>query len=181
MICNSCSFATDRLIVGEWHALSPPDKQQANLDQEVAAMLTEPVTRTLLTAWQGDYTESRAREWIRERDRDGTILLVIDKSTKEPVGLVILIEVESENAFDGIEVRLGYLLSETVWAKGLATELVGGFVGWCRTQDSISTATGGVDADHPASMRVLEKNGFRPVEADGGVSKNHLMYQLRLP
>ena len=123
---------------------------------------------------------SRAREWIGERDKEGTTLLVIDKSTKEPVGLVILIEVDSANAIDGIEVRLGYLLSEPAWGKGLASELVKGFVAWCRTQAPISTLAGGVDADHPASMRVLEKNGLRPVEAEGEVDQRHLMYRLRL-
>ena len=130
-------------------------------------MLTEPVTRMLPSAWQGDYTVSRAREWIRERDQEGTTLLVIDNSTKEPVGLVILIEVDSKNAIDGIEVRVGYLLAESAWGKGLATELVKGLVEWCRTQSTIATLAGGVNADHPVSMRVLEKNGFHPVEGEG--------------
>jgi RimJ/RimL family protein N-acetyltransferase len=180
MICKTCSFSTDRLIVGEWHSLSTPDGRPDDLAQVVTAMLTEPVTRTLPTAWQGDYTVSRAREWIRERDQEGTTLLVIEKSTKEPVGLVILIEVDSENTIDGIEIRLGYLLSEPAWGRGLATELVKGFVGWCRTQAPIATLAGGVDADHPASMRVLEKNGFRPVEADTRTAQDHRLYRLRL-
>ena len=167
-------------MVGEWNSLLLPDRQQGSLAQLVATMLTEPVTRTLPTAWQGNFTLSRAREWIRERDQEGTTLLVIDKSTKEPVGLVILIEVDAEDAIDGIEVRLGYLLSEPAWGKGLATELVRGFVGWCRTQESIATLAGGVDADHPASMRVLEKNGFRPVEADTRTAQDHRLYRLRL-
>ena len=160
--------------------LPPPGGHQENLAQLVAAMLTEPVTRTLPTAWQGNFTVSRAREWIRERDQEGTTLMVIDKSNKEPVGLVILIEVDSENAIDGIQVRLGYLLAEPAWGRGLATELVKGFVAWCRTRAPISTLAGGVDADHPASMRVLEKNGFRPVEADGEVNQSHRLFQLRL-
>jgi len=180
MICKTCSFETDRLIVGEWHSFPPTDRRQDSLAQVVATILTEPVTKTLPTAWQGSYTASRAREWIRERDQEGTTLLVIDKSTKEPVGLVILIEVDSENAIDGIEIRLGYLLSEPAWGKELATELVMGFVTWCRTQAPIATLAGGVDADHPASMRVLEKNGFRPVEGGGETSPNHRLYRLRL-
>ncbi len=88
-------------------------------------MLTEPVTRTLPSAWHGDYKASRSREWIAERDKEGTTLLVIEKSTNEAVGLVILIEVDSENAGEGIEVRLGYLLAESAWGKGLATDLLG--------------------------------------------------------
>ncbi len=102
MMCKTCSFATDRLIVGEWHSLPFSDQRQASLDQVVATMLTEPVTRTLPTAWQGSYTVSRAREWIKERDKEGTTLLVIDKSTNEPVGLLILNEMDSENSIDDI-------------------------------------------------------------------------------
>lgn len=180
MICKTCSFSTDRLIVGEWHSLPFAGRWQGSLDQAVATMLTESVTRSLPTAWQGNYTVSRAREWIGERDQEGTTLLVIDKSTKEPVGLVILIEVESENAIDGIEVRLGYLLSELAWGRGLATELVKGFVAWCRTQAPIAKLAGGVDANNPASMRVLEENGFRPVVGGGEFSPSHQIYRLRL-
>lgn len=180
MICQTCSFTTDRLIVGEWHTLPPPDGHQEGIAQAVATMLTEPVTRTLPPAWQGDYTVPRARQWIKDRDKEGTTLLAIEKSAKQPVGLIILHEVGSQQAMDGIEVRLGYLLSEPAWGRGLATEMVKGFVAWCRTQDSISTVAGGVDADHPASKRVLEKNGFRPGEVDGEADQGQRMFRLRL-
>ena len=180
MICKTCSFSTDGLTVGEWHSLSPPDWPQDSLAQVVATMLTESVTRSLPTAWQGRYTVPRAREWITDRDKEGTTLLVIAKSTKKPVGLMILIEVDSENAIDGIKVRLGYLLSEPAWGRGLATELVKGFVAWCRKQAPIAELVGGVDADNPASIRVLEKTGFRPVEAEGEVNQSQRIYQLLL-
>ena len=146
----------------------------------VATMLTEPVMRHLPPAWHGDYTVPRAREWIKERDNEGTTLLVIEKSTMEPVGLVILIEMDSENAIESIEVRIGYMLSEPAWGRGLASELVKGFIAWCRTQAPISTLAGGVDADHPASMRVLEKSGFSLVDGESGDTPNHREYRLRL-
>ena len=146
----------------------------------MATMLTEPVTRTLPRAWHGNYTVPRARDWIRERDNEGTTLMVLEKETRRPLGLMILIETEFENSIGGIEVRLGYLLSEPAWGKGMATELVQGFLGWCRTQAPISTLAGGVDSNHPASRRVLEKNGFRPVEAEGEDFQSHRIYRIRL-
>ena len=129
MICKTCSFSTDRLTVGEWHSLSTPDREQNGLAQVVATMLTEPVTRMLPPAWQGDYTVSRAREWIRERDQYGTTLLVNDKSTNEPVGLVILIEVDSENALTALRFDLAICCQNRPgvegwppnWSRGLLT------------------------------------------------------------
>jgi len=180
MICQTCSFETERLLVGAWHAHAAAGGLQKGLERVVANLLTAAVTRTLPPSWQGDYPLSRARAWIAERDNDGTTLLVMEKSSRQPVGLVILHEVASQQSDDGIEVRLGYLLAEPVWGQGLATELVRGLVGWCRRQDGLTALAGGVDADHPASMRVLERNGFRPVEDAGETGQGPRLFRLAL-
>lgn len=145
----------------------------------VATMLIEPVTRSLPPAWQGRYTVERAREWLKERDDEGVTLLIIDKSTKQAVGLMILFETDAKSDGDGLEVRLGYLLSESTWGKGFASELVRGFVGWCRDQASISSIAGGVAQDNPASRRVLEKNGFRLVQRDGESADDEDLFRLK--
>ena len=62
----------------------------------------------------------------------------------------------------GVDVRLGYLIAESAWGKGLASELIGGFVEWCREQTIVSIE-GGVGRENQASQRVLEKNGFELV------------------
>ncbi len=92
-------------------------------------MLPVPVTRSLPPPWQGPYSVTRAQQWVEERDKEGTTLLVVDKQVNQPVGLMILFETED---IYGFEVRLGYLLAEPAWGKGFASELVRGFVGWCR-------------------------------------------------
>ena len=180
MISKSCSFETDRLDVAEWHLISSNETWQENFAQVLATMLTEPVMRHLPTAFHGDYTVARARQWIRERDKEGTMLMAIEKTSQEPVGLIFFAKMDSEETTERFEVRLGYLLSETVWGRGLATEMVRGFVGWCRTQVSISTLVGGVDTDHQASMRVLEKNGFRQGEVESEADRRQRIFRLRL-
>ena len=60
------------------------------------------------------------------------------------------------------DVRLGYLLAEQAWGRGLASELVGGFVCWYEANPAIRHLVAGVDQDNVASVRVLEKNGFVP-------------------
>lgn len=161
-VVRACAFETERLLAKEWHSLSPDDWHEQELARVVAEMLTESVTRGLPGPWQGSYSLDRACAWVEERDRDGTTLLVIDRSSREPVGLVILFETQAGYGARDIDLRLGYLLSEAHWGKGLASELVAGLVRWCQGQPAISSITGGVARDNLASKRVLEKSGFLP-------------------
>ena len=56
-------------------------------------------------------------------------------------------------------VHIGYLLAETVWGQGIATELMKGFVSSVKNNGPLRLA-GGVDRGNPASARVLQKAGF---------------------
>ena len=158
MVCKTCRFITQRLLVGEWHSLSAEDWTQQDLADVVKSIMTARVTQSLPAAWQGPYTLERAYEWILDRDREGVALLVIKRSSRTPVGLVILFERDYERV-GGTEVRLGYLVAESAWGIGLASELVQGFVDWCR-QVGVASIVGGVARDNLSSRRVLEKNGF---------------------
>lgn len=162
---ETCSFETERLRAGEWHSLAAESPRQ--LEDVVASMLTEPVTRALPEAWRGSYSLDRARSWIEERDAEGTTLLVVEKATSDSIGLIILSAIPAESSGAGADVRLGYLLAEQSWGKGYASELVEGLVAWCRAQPSIASLTGGVESDNAASRRVLEKNGFELLEDRG--------------
>ena len=180
VVLSSCTFETERLVVKEWHSFLPTDWELQELALLVAAMLAEPVTRSLAPTWQGSYTIERAREWIRERDKEGSTLLILNKISKQVVGLMILFEPQSQRDDGGVGVRLGYLLSEDSWGKGFATEMVSGFVGWSRRNPSIRSISGGVAVDNPASARVLEKNGFHIASDDGGVSQDEQLYRIEL-
>ena len=181
MILKACTFDTERLLVKEWHSHSASDWPHQDLAHVVMTTLTELVTRALPPSWQGTYSEERASRWIEERDdEDGATLLAIDKTTRQPVGLMILFESQSETEKGCIDVRLGYLLAEAAWGKGFATELVHGFVGWCRSQDSIESIAGGVESDNLASIRVLEKTGFQLVTSGIETAQDELLYQLNL-
>ena len=115
-------------------------------------MLTENVTRSLPPAWQGKYTIERGRKWIKERDEKGTTLLVVDRSTLRVIGLMILFVIEAEGGNGETELRLGYLLSEDTLRQGIASELLTGFVAWCREESPISSIAGGVAPDNLASI-----------------------------
>lgn len=179
MVWELCSFETDRLVVNEWHAWAKVDRSGTTLSQMVASIMTEPVTRSLPAHWHGAYDEERVKSWIAERVNDGPTLLVADRSTDEVVGLVILHEIESDEP-GSVDVRLGYMLAESAWGKGLASELIGGLVNWCRAHGGVRSLSGGVAADNPASMRVLEKNDFRPVHGSASVPDEEIIYELMM-
>jgi ribosomal-protein-alanine N-acetyltransferase len=169
---SASSFDTDRLIVKEWRALIASDKDMAEV---VITILTPRVTRSLPEGWQGEYTADRASRWIAERDQEGATLLVLDGSSRAPIGLMILFE--SERGKSGRCVRIGYLLAESAWGQGFASELLEGFVDWCGTAN-ISSVIGGVARENVASRRILEKNGFDILPDTQ--NQHELIYELRL-
>ena len=178
---QGCTFETERLFVKDWRSVAPTEWQERDLAAVVAALLTEPVTRALPQPWHGSYSLERAGRWIEERDRDGVTLLIIERATQESIGLVILGEVPPDRDSGGTDVRLGYLFAEDQWGKGFASELVSGFVRWCRGEDAIASITGGVARDNAASARVLTKNGFQLIhEADFAAEGDEDLYQLSL-
>lgn len=56
--------------------------------------------------------------------------------------------------------ELGYLFFQPYWGRGFATEVVKRVLDFCSTEQGWRRFVATVDCDHPASIRVLEKNGF---------------------
>jgi hypothetical protein len=84
-ICRDCVLLTDRLIAGEWHAASEELGNGRSLEEIVAEILTEPVTRALPPSWHGDYSVDCARTWIGNRNREALTLLVVERQPRAPV------------------------------------------------------------------------------------------------
>lgn len=150
-------FETGRLRVGPWHGAA--HRLDVNLAAVVAEMVTVRTTVALPESWQGGLSVENARGWINDRDADASMLLVAQIPSEQPVGMLVLGEVPLPES--GVDLRIGYLFAESAWGRGLATELVSGLIDWARTQPRIRTLTGGVDPANRASVRVLERCGFR--------------------
>ncbi len=174
---EKCTFETERLRVIEWHAGAADRWPRPDLTDAVRSILTPAVTRSLPPGWQGQYSAERARTWIEEQDAESTVLVVAEKASGEIIGLVLLSEMTSEQG--GADVQVGYLLAEHAWGRGFASELVAGFVDWCRQRTEQLVLYAGVGADNPASNRVLEKCGFSPVET-GETGSDHGEQKYRL-
>lgn len=161
-------FTTKRLIVKEWHSFEPKELNQSDLVNIVEKMLVPDVTYTFPPMWRGSYDKNRVKNWIAERDQEVKTLLAVEEKSKKSVGLLHFFR--GHNRSKGTYLRLGYLLSKVMWGKGFATELVEGFIHWCK-ENNISTVLAGVDPDNIASIRVLEKNNFLTEKTDeNGIS-----------
>jgi len=170
---DAWEFETERLIVGPWHEVAA--RLAVDLAEVVAELLTVRTTVALPESWQGDHSVESATDWINERDADASMLLVTEAASRKPVGILVVSEVPLPCA--GIDLRIGYLLAESTWGRGLATELVSGLVAWANSQSRIHTLTGGVDAANRASVRVLEKCGFGLIDdSDDGTD----LYQRKV-
>lgn len=172
MTTKKCRFDTERLLVGEWHSLSADDWNEKDLIQFVCDLLTPAVTEELPESWQGPFSVERAGPWIVERDDEGAMLLVIERASQDPIGMMTLFEGD----VDG-QIRLGYLLSESVWGQGYGTELVQGFVEWCKASETISVFAG-VSRSNVASQRVLIKGGFKMQQ--NAADSDQLFFELLL-
>ena len=163
MALKDCGFRTDRLEVNDWSRLLSGDSEAGMLNTFLVSLLSEAVTRDLPPGWQGAYDYERASSWLAERRSEGEALLIVDRSDGRPVG--VLIVAESENIDGHLDIRLGYLIHESAWGRGFATEVVAGFVDWCRTTQAVRSISGGVTESNAASARVLQKNGFVPANS----------------
>lgn len=162
------SFATERLVAQHWHDA----ESETSLVISVQRLLAPAaVTRDLPADWQGPYSLERAQQWIDDRDNEGHVLLVNDRETGRPVGLLFL------SNDDSMTVRLGYLIGHDSWGKGLATELVRGLVDQSGRL-GIRSLLGGVMRGNDASCRVLEKCGFTGTPNAGNPAE--LVYRLEL-
>lgn len=85
------------------------------------------------------------------------MLLVSLKHSGELVGLMIL--ASDPGSAESPTVHIGYLLAETVWGQGVASELLKGLVEAVEN-DGPTRLVGGVGRDNVASSRVLQKASF---------------------
>lgn len=150
------SFATERLSVSPWdEGLAAGDG--ALLD-ELATVVSPAVTAFLPPALQLS-ARGDVAAWARRLDAQAAVSLVRLRDGGALAGLLVL------SAGAGA-VRVGYLLGERHWGRGLASELVAGLVARLGAVGFRGEAAAGVEPGNPASARVLVKAGFR--HAGGG-------------
>lgn len=147
-------FETARLTAHHWLPdLTHPVRRIA-LEQVLATILTPPVLQHLPAPLQLGTQDDAIAHWIIARASKADVMLVTPTGTDTPIGLMIYaLNPERCTAY------IGYILAETAWGQGYATELVSGLIATLNEHPRLRLS-GGVSRDNPASARVLQKVGF---------------------
>lgn len=150
-------FSTERLDVTNWaDALAQPTRR-AGIERDLTAILTGPVLRHLPEPLALNQAPDAVSSWVSNRAAESDVFLIEERNTGDFIGLLLL--APGEVAVSGDDQHLGYLLAESAWGKGYATELVQGLVDALSAFET-ARLMGGVGTDNPASAHVLRKCGF---------------------
>ncbi len=166
-------FNSERISVVNWCYIESDDKYN-DLNKCVLEILTPKVTKDLPDGWQNIVTQKKAASWILERKYDSNFYAITLTKTKRIIGFLFLY-IENETV-KKVKFRLGYLLSDTIWGKGIGSELIKALVNWSKNTGMISSISGGVEKENTASIKVLIKNGF--YKSSEVLPGNVLLYQI---
>lgn len=150
-------FQTDRLLLYplNYTQLLQYIRNDHSLEQ---ALQLNPIPRTISTELKEALVETILPNVKASgaQYRFSTLWTAILKSEKVMVADLCIMGEPNE---DG-EIEIGYGTYETFQGQGFMTEMVGGIVSWAREQPSVRSIKAATDTTNPASIRVLEKNGF---------------------
>lgn len=114
---------------------------------------------TRFVSWPTHQSIKDTREFLRYANK--TWRAGVDYSfsirLKESGRLIGSIGIVNDNG----KLQVGYILSPTQWGRGFATEAVNALLTLLRTLEGVYRIGTFVDVDNAASIRVLEKCGFK--------------------
>jgi RimJ/RimL family protein N-acetyltransferase len=166
-MANNAFYPTTRLQVGEIF-----DSNQTS-DFFVSAMeiLTPSVVANLPPYFQNVNSIPSAQEWLKHVVSDGRLFVVKRIGESKAIGFVFLSTEKSSGA------HIGYLLGESYWGKGYATEILKGLIDFIASEDQVTRLIAGVATENVASIKLLQKMGFiHSSSEDNGT----MFYEYRL-
>ena len=167
-------FNTSRISVLNWSYIESDVEFKDSSIESVLNIMTPNVTKALPDGWQKLNTIDKAKTWISERKSDSNFYAITLTETKEIIGYIFLYLGNQTN--ETYELRLGYLLTESIWGKGIGSELIKGLTEWCSSTKMVNSISGGVEKENIGSIKVLEKNGF--YKSNEELPGNMLLYKL---
>jgi len=163
---NALTFATARLRVSHWQADLANPAARARLEAELDKLLTPAVMAHLPPSVQRQGSPGDIPIWIAARhDHGAEVATVVADNTL--VGLVFAFFPDP----DAEDLHIGYLFGEAAWGQGFATEMVAGLLHNLQQLGHCGTVHAGVDPKNTASVRVLEKAGFKRTAGQTDVLK----------
>ncbi len=127
------------------------------------------------------YTIENARDWIGLAGQEmppSNFAIVVDWQAVGGIGLIFRDDINRCRA------EIGYWLGEAYWGRGIVTEAVRAVTSWAFANYDLASIYAGVLEWNPASMRVLEKAGYkfearlRKAMIKEGVVMDELIYSV---
>lgn len=168
-------FSSERLAV--FNCASLVTENQTHIVKKVIEVLSPNVVKALPKDWQGIDTPEKALKWLQERFEESELLIVSLKPTNEIVGFVFIHRQNESDNF--VSLNIGYLFAEVFWGKGFASEVLEALVKFFSDQDKTFVLLAGVEQSNIASIRVLEKCGFK-ISTKNTAEPGNLFYELNL-
>ncbi len=152
------SFSTQRLTVSEFEVFGLRTDQNS-LINELVNLLSPRVVEHLPPYFHRIDSDAKAAQWLKRMLQDSRLFPVKDING-DLIGLIFA------STGSELETHIGYLLAESSWGQGLASEMLRGFIGAARDSGAWQTLLAGVDQSNAASVRVLESCGFTRFRVD---------------
>ncbi|WP_209504960.1 MULTISPECIES: GNAT family N-acetyltransferase [unclassified Ruegeria] len=148
-------FRTPRLSVSDWKVELADPRLRGRLEDDLAALLTPEVLKHLPPSMQ---LQGRSvSNWIDDRRAESDILLARQNHGNHLIGLFVLAMSSEADSIPSL--HIGYLIAESAWGNGYASEMLQGLRDALAPGPDIRLIAG-VGRDNPASARVLQKTGF---------------------
>lgn len=119
---------------------------------------SDRIWRNLKDRFPRHYTLDDARRWLQaavNQDPERALAIEVEGQAVGGIGIEPGTDVYRRSA------EIGYWLGEDFWGRGIATEAVAAFTAYCFRQLGFERIHAGVFGWNRASIRVLEKCGYR--------------------
>lgn len=137
---------------------------KTGITEQICHIMSPQVTQSLPEGWQNIDTHHQAEIWMNEQIKQSCFHLIRLKTNNALIGFMFIYHTEAnQTPFD---IRIGYLIAEQYWGKGMATELIKGLINRCQLSSNIKSIIGGVEAENIGSIKVLQKNGFKLTDGE---------------
>ena len=164
-------FSTTRLTVHEVLANAAVSDRNTLLSR-VLEIFTPDVVKHLPPSFHSVDSMQAAELWFADLMSQSRMFIVSEKLSQSIIGL-LFVHVDARN-----QANIGYLLAEDYWGKGLASELLTGFIEFAGSNTPWTSLLGGVGKHNTASAHLLKKLGFVET-ADKSSAVSYYRYDLR--
>lgn len=162
------TYQTSRLSVVEVFT----ETQETEILVSITELLTAKVVENLPPYFRNIHSLSDAQKWLEKMLSESRLFVVRHTGTNTIIGFIFVF------VGNDVEAHIGYLLGESYWGKGYATELLKGLIDFIKHENKIKLLIAGVATNNIVSSKLLHKLGFVKSASENNET---VFYEYQLP